>query len=155
MTSETLLAIQEYIDAQHVLTLCVTDKEGFPWCACCFYVLHRETMTLYLMSQKNTQHGRLMMSNPCVAGTIFHPPESVATLQGIQFTGTIEELLSEQRKLAKKRYLQRFPIARLIPSPIWGLRLQTIKMTDNQRSFGYKRYWQNACSPSIDEKLQV
>ncbi|MBJ4294868.1 hypothetical protein JGE43_18630, partial [Salmonella enterica subsp. enterica serovar Typhimurium] len=35
----------------------------------------------------------------------------------------------------------RFPVARVLPAPVWEIRLDEIKFTDNTLGFGKKLHW--------------
>ncbi|EGF0722467.1 hypothetical protein IBO59_003311 [Salmonella enterica] len=39
------------------------------------------------------------------------------------------------------RYIRRFPVARVLPAPVWEIRLDEIKFTDNTLGFGKKLHW--------------
>lgn len=104
-------------------------------------------MTLYLLTSPTSHHGRLMSVNPRVAGTVAHQTRSVAKIQGIQFHGRVACLEGEAAAAAYALYYRRFPLARARPSPVWGLRLMRVKMTDNTCGFGHKRHWARQGEP--------
>jgi uncharacterized protein YhbP (UPF0306 family) len=74
---------------------------------------------------------------------------SLARLQGIQFTGRFfkpdEEILHE----AKKIYLRKIPAATFMPSSLWGIEVDFIKMTDNALGFGRKLTWSRGYQTSL------
>lgn len=133
--------ISTFLNDNHLLALCALD-EGEMWSANCFYVADTDAMTLYFMTELKTQHGRMMHKDPQVVGTIATQPESIALIRGIQYRGEAVILSGEQEQAARQRYCQQFPIAVSMPAPIWALKLNEIKMTDNQPAFGTKLRWQ-------------
>jgi len=38
-------------------------------------------------------------------------------------------------------YYQKFPFAETMPAPIWGIKLDWVKVTDNTLGFGTKLIW--------------
>jgi hypothetical protein len=134
-------AITQYLQQQHVLTLCTQDQEGL-WCASCFYVFDAATMCCYLMTSDDSRHTQAMLANAQVAGTIAEQTEAVLHIQGIQFTAIAAKVAAAEIAAIKARYCQRFPIAKLKSAPLWQLQLQTVKMVDNRLGFGKKHRWQ-------------
>ena len=139
--SDSQVAIEKYLKKHHVLTLCAA-AEGDLWCANCFYVVEPGQMTLLLMTELKTRHGTLMAQQPRVSGTIAAQPKTVALIKGVQYSGWVEQLTGEAEQVGRALYCQQFPVARAMPSPLWRLSLDEIKMTDNTLGFGKKRYWQ-------------
>jgi len=41
----------------------------------------------------------------------------------------------------RERYNRRFPVARMMPAPVWAIRLDELKFTDNTLGFGKKFIW--------------
>ena len=83
------------------------------------------------------------MSGPqaAVAGTVNGQPKTVALIRGVQFKGEIRRLEGEESDLARKEYNRRFPGARMLSAPVWEIRLDEIKFTDNTLGFGKKMIW--------------
>lgn len=138
--SQDLAAICRFLRQQHVLTLCASSGEDV-WCANCFYVFDESGMSLYVMTQADTRHGALMVQNPRVVGTIAHQTRTVALIKGIQYRARAECLEGEAMEQAYALYCHHFPVARAVKAPLWALRLDEIKMTDNKLGFGKKRLW--------------
>lgn len=42
----------------------------------------------------------------------------------------------QESDAARKAYLRRFPVAVVLPAPVWEIRLDEIKFTDNTLGFG-------------------
>lgn len=139
--AEDLTAICRFLTKQHVLTLCAGNGIDM-WCANCFYVFDESSMALWLLTSPGTRHGSLIQQNPAVAGTIAPQPKSIALIKGVQYRGQIQCLAGEAEHQARHHYYQRFPMARVMSSPIWQLTLEEVKMTDNTLGFGKKLHWQ-------------
>ncbi|MBN6361176.1 hypothetical protein H0912_17960 [Providencia rettgeri] len=142
MTPEqTLKHIQRYIARQHVFSLFAHHNNDI-WPASCYYAFDAKKMCLILMTDPNSKHGQLMVANPQVAGTISAQTKAVNAIQGIQFTGEIKILESEEAQLSRGFYCRRFPVAIAAKLPVWQLHLQNVKMVDNKLGFGTKLYWE-------------
>lgn len=140
--------IVKYISGNKVLTL-ATSVEDKPHCANCFYVFDEVNKILIFLSDDATQHIKEALENNNLAGTINTEVTTVAKIQGIQFTGEFINPSKEQQKDFYSIYYKKFPFAKTKPSPIWGIELNWIKMTDNTLGFGKKLIWtktQNATS---------
>ncbi|PJG86075.1 YhbP family protein [Conservatibacter flavescens] len=132
--------IVKFLQQKHIVSFSVfADQEM--WSAICFYVFDPDTNSLILRTSDETRHGQLMLKNTQVTGTIIHDTETVAKLQGIQFTGVISELKNNEKQTALDRYYARFPYARVMKSPVWHIALQEVKFTDNTLGFGKKTLW--------------
>lgn len=129
-----------YLQQQHVLTLCTGQGDSL-WAANCFYVLDEQHVALWLMTQPDTRHGELMRRNPRVAGTVTTATRSVMKIQGVQFSGEILQPQGERLQQGISAYQQQFPVARAMNAPLWEIRLDTLKMTDNTLGFGKKIHW--------------
>ncbi|WP_347253400.1 YhbP family protein [Leminorella grimontii] len=143
-SEQALKAICRYLSKQHVVTLCVTEDDGFPWCASCFYAFDAESMSLLLMTEATTRHGRAALNDERTAGAITAQTRNVLLIQGIQYRGRLTLLEGEEAQRARALYLKRFPIARMASAPLWRLSLDEVKMTDNRAGFGAKRLWRRA-----------
>ena len=75
-------------------------------------------------------------------GTVNNEVTSIAKIQGIQFTGKLIIPDEKQKDHFYKAYLMKFPFAIAKPSPILGVQLEWIKMTDNTLGFGKKLIWE-------------
>jgi len=124
----------------HVLTI-ATSFENKPWCANCFYVYLAEENILVFTSDFETRHGQEFLKNPLVAGSVVLETFVVGKVRGIQFQGIISEPEGDLHAKAEHMYLKRFPVATLMDTRLWVLRLTYIKMTDNRLGFGKKIIW--------------
>lgn len=132
--------ITRFFKKHHVLTI-ATSTGNIPWCASCFYVYLEDENALVFTSSKSTRHGREFEANSEVAGTVALETKIIGKIQGIQFSGVVSEAEGELLEKAKSRYLRRFPVAALMDTHLWVLRLTHIKMTDNTFGFGKKLVW--------------
>lgn len=135
--------IRRFLEENHVLALCA-HADGQLWSANCFYVTdvtNAEAMSLYFMTEMKTLHGTLMTKNPEIVGTIATQPENIALIRGIQYRGQATVLEGNADENARALYCQQFPIAAKMKAPVWQLRLDEIKMTDNTLGFGTKLLW--------------
>lgn len=133
---ETLIAISRWLAKQHVVTWCV-QQEGELWCANAFYLLMRRKSPSTFDGRK-TRHAQMSGPQAAVAGTVNGQPKTVALIRGVQFKGEIRRLEGEESDLARKAYNRRFPVARMLSAPVWEIRLDEIKFTDNTLGFGKK-----------------
>lgn len=132
--------ILKYISLHHLMTL-ATVVNNQPHCASVFYVFLPDEKLLIFKSNKETKHIQDALVNPNVASTIATEMKKINTLQGLQFGGRFWELKENLLEKAKQKYLQKFPMARLIKGNFWAMELSTIKMTDNRFGFGKKLIW--------------
>ncbi|EBB2409613.1 hypothetical protein CJE35_17330 [Salmonella enterica] len=137
---DTLTAIGRWLAKQHVVTWCV-QHEGELWCANAFYLFDAQNVALYLLTEDKTRHAQMSGARAPVAGTVNGQPKTVARIRGVQFKGEIRRLEGQESDAARKAYLRRFPVARVLPAPVWEIRLDEIKFTDNTLGFGKKLHW--------------
>ncbi len=132
--------ITDFIKKHHVLTL-ATVSGGLPWCANCFYAYMEEENAFVFTSDSETKHIRDLEEGNRVAGSVVLETSVVGKIQGIQFTGTLTEVTTDNTKDASAAYLKRFPFAALMKTKLWLLEPDFIKMTDNRLGFGKKLLW--------------
>lgn len=132
--------IVNFIKKHHVLTI-ATANENVPWCASCFYVFLEDEVSFVFTTDDKTRHGKEFEINPAVAGSVVLETSVVGKIQGIQFSGEATRPDEFLQKKAKKAYLKRFPVAALMNTSLWVVKLTHIKMTDNRLGFGKKLIW--------------
>lgn len=137
---DTLTAIGRWLAKQHVVAWCV-HHEGELWCANAFYLFDAQNVALYLLTDDKTRHAQMSGACAPVAGTVNGQPKTVARIRGVQFKGEIRRLEGQESDAARKAYLRRFPVARVLPALVWEIRLDEIKFTDNTLGFGKKLHW--------------
>ena len=133
--------IIRFFRKHHVLTI-ATTSDNEPWCANCFYVYLEEENALVFTSDIETRHGQEFAKNPLVAGSVVLETLVIGKIRGIQFQGIISEPDGDLYKIYKQGYLRRFPVAALMDTRLWVVKLSYIKMTDNRLGFGKKLIWQ-------------
>ena len=124
----------------HVLTI-ATSLGDEPWCANCFYVYLKEENLLIFTTDSNTRHGAEFLKNPMVAGSVVLETMIPGRIRGIQFQGLVSEAEGGLLDRVRKAYLRRFPVASLMDTHLWIVKLTNIKMTDNRLGFGRKIIW--------------
>lgn len=137
---KTFAHITEWLNDQRVVAYCVSDGLSL-WCANAFYVLDRDAVAFYLLTNPDTRHGKMAGGCTQVAGTVSGQPRTVMSIRGLQFHGQLRLLAGEESELACKRYYQRFPAARVMPAPVWAIAINEMKFTDNALGFGRKLTW--------------
>lgn len=138
---ESLAIASRWLEKQHVVSWSVA-KDGDLWAASAFYLYDREKVVFWLLSEESTRHAQMSGRRATVAGTVNGQPKNVALIRGVQFCGEIRLLEGEESAAARQRYLRRFPVARMMPAPVWEIRIDQLKFTDNTLGFGKKFYWQ-------------
>jgi uncharacterized protein YhbP (UPF0306 family) len=132
--------IVKFFKKHHVLTIATTvDNE--PWCANCFYVYLEEENALVFTTDLETRHGQEFLKNPLVAGSVVLETMIIGKIRGIQFQGTVSEPSGDLAEKVKTAYLKRFPVAMLMDTHLWIVKLSHIKYTDNRLGFGKKLIW--------------
>ena len=132
--------IVKFFRKHHVLTI-ATTVENEPWCANCFYVYLEEENALVFTTDLKTRHGKEFLQNLHVAGSVVLETSIIGKIRGIQFQGTVSEPSGELAAKAKNAYLRRFPVAMLMDTHLWVVKLTLIKFTDNRLGFGKKLIW--------------
>ncbi|WP_105631250.1 YhbP family protein [Cronobacter dublinensis] len=140
---DALNAISQWLAKQHVVTYCV-GREDALWCANAFYVYDRERVAFYLLSDTKSRHGEMAGRLARVAGTVNGQTKTVARIRGVQFAGELRLVEAPESEALRERYNRRFPVARVMSSPLWEIRLDEIKFTDNTLGFGKKLAWLRA-----------
>jgi len=134
--------IVKFFRKHHVLTI-ATSVSNEPWCANCFYVYMEEENSLVFTTGGDTRHGKEFGLNTLVAGTVVLETMIIGRIRGIQFQGIVSEPEGDLLSKAKRAYLLRFPVAALMDTRLWVVKLNYIKMTDNRLGFGKKLIWPN------------
>jgi len=134
--------ILKMLQKHHVLTLATSVKDQ-PWCASCFYAWMNTENAFVFTTDETTRHGRESLANQKVAANIYLETKVVGKIRGVQVSGVIEKPEGELLDRVRKRYLKRFPYARLMETTMWILRPNILKMTDNRLGFGKKLIWEN------------
>jgi len=132
--------IVKFFKKHHVLTVATTVNDE-PWCAHCFYVYLEDENILVFTTDLDTRHGKEFLKNPNIAGSVVLETMIIGKIRGIQFQGIVTKPEGEMADRAQKAYIKRFPIAMLMDTHLWIVRLTYIKFTDNRLGFGKKLEW--------------
>lgn len=135
--------IVKFIKKHHVLTV-ATCVDNRPWTAHCFYVYVEEGNCFVFTTDDDTRHGREFEMNPHVSGSVVLETNVIGKIRGLQFEGIVSKPDDELHKKVKKAYLKRFPVAMLMETNLWVLRVTHFKLTDNRLGFGTKLIWEEA-----------
>ncbi|MEA1887795.1 MAG: pyridoxamine 5'-phosphate oxidase family protein [Bacteroidota bacterium] len=134
--------IVKFIKKHHVLTVasCVDNR---PWTANCFYVFMEEDNSFVFTTDDDTRHGKEFEINLNVAGSVVLETKVIGKIRGIQFEGVVSKPDADSYKKVKTAYLKRFPVAMLMNTTLWVLKLTHVKLTDNRLGFGTKLIWED------------
>ena len=97
-----------------------------------------------------TRHGKAMLPNSSVAGTIQLDRQQWHEIQGVQFRGICRQLESPERVRAWEIYSVRFPFLQqpnailtreLATTAMWRIDTTWIRLIDNRIGFGHKEEW--------------
>jgi uncharacterized protein YhbP (UPF0306 family) len=135
--------IIRFLKRHHVLTI-ATAVNNEPWCANCYYVYLEDENVFVFTTDIDTRHGQEFLKNPFVAGSVVLETRIIGKIRGIQFQGQVSEPEGNLIEKANNAYLKRFPVAVLMDTHLWIVKLTTIKMTDNRLGFGKKLIWKSA-----------
>lgn len=142
--------IVKFLKRHHVLTI-ATSVNNEPWCANCFYVYLQEENSLVFTTDYETRHGKEFLENRLVAGSVVLETPIIGKIRGIQFQGIVSEPSGDLFEKAENIYLKRFPVAMLMETRLWIVKLTLVKMTDNRLGFGKKLLWE---SGTMEEKSE-
>lgn len=127
--------IESFMGKHHLLSLATLGERL--WCCSMFYAYDSQTVSFIVASDETTEHMNNVAQNLHIAGTVALETKTVGKIQGIQFTGVMEQCPEGLKKL----YFEAFPYARVMNPTLWSIRLDEVKMTDNTLGFGKKITW--------------
>jgi uncharacterized protein len=78
----------KFLREHKVLTLAVTESDGNPCAAALFYAIDDE-LHFYVLTDPATRHGKAMLANSSVAGTIQLDRQEWHEIQGSSFAGSV------------------------------------------------------------------
>ncbi|MGZ5207626.1 MAG: hypothetical protein ACXWB0_01270 [Sulfuricurvum sp.] len=131
---KVLQKIESFLGEHHLLSL-ATIGEGL-WCCSLFYAYDPLNIAFIVATDPDTLHGKNVIINSSVAGTVALETSMVGKIQGIQFSG---EMIRYEE--GEELYFKAFPFARIMNPVLWKIRVDAIKMTDNRLGFGKKFIW--------------
>jgi uncharacterized protein YhbP (UPF0306 family) len=133
--------LAEFLHQHSVLSLAVS-RDDLPWSANILYAFDQQQCRLLFMSSLDTRHGAILAHNAQVAGSISEQFSDLTQIHGLQYNG-IASLVAQPAEAAAALdlYYRRFPQAQGMVAPVWQIRLQHLKFTDNRAVFGAKTLW--------------
>ena len=132
--NQDLQRITAFIAKHHVMSLATTDNAEVSACSL-FYAYDADKLCFVVASSDETLHGKHILQNSAVAGTIVLETDEVGKIQGLQFRGMMQEL---QDNRLKKLYFKTFPYALAMLPKLWQIEVDYFKLTDNRLGFGKK-----------------
>jgi len=132
--NDNLQKINNFINKHHVLSLATSADSELSACNL-FYAYDEEEVSFVVASSDDTTHIEHILKNPKVAGTIVLETKIVGKIQGLQFRG---EFLEVKEESLKKLYFMTFTYALAMRPKLWQIKLDYLKMTDNNLGFGKK-----------------
>jgi len=133
--------IINFIQQQHIATVCCSDDQGNPFCFSCMYAFNEQEGLLYFKSEASAQHCLLLARRPTVAGTILPDKINMLAIKGLQFSGRVI-LTKETLPLQPgKEYHKKYPFALVMPGEVFTISFISIKMTDKSRGISRKVVW--------------
>ena len=142
--------------AEHTtLTLATVDAEGAPAAAAVFYA-HDAGFNIYFLSEERTEHGRNLLADARVAGTIHADGQDWRGIRGLQVRGQARPAAGTELVRAAAVYGRKFsfvaaalagsgspgvlagPLAR---ARFWVLQPAWFRLIDNTVRFGFKEEW--------------
>jgi uncharacterized protein len=96
-----------YLETHNVMTLATSGPDG-AWAAAVFYA--SRDFTLYFVSSPRSKHARHIALQPRVAAAIHEDYREWPAIQGIQLSGSVEQLEGAAREAALACYREKFPL---------------------------------------------
>jgi uncharacterized protein YhbP (UPF0306 family) len=139
----------KFLREHQVLTLAVAEADGSAYAAALFYAVDNE-LRFHVVTDPETRHGKAMLANSSVAGTIQSDRQHWHEIRGVQFRGLCCQLEAAERARAWEVYSARFPFLQqpnailtreLATSAMWRIDVTWIRLIDNRIGFGHKEEW--------------
>jgi uncharacterized protein YhbP (UPF0306 family) len=89
----------KFLREHQVLMLAVMEADGSPSAAALFYAVDDE-LRFHVVTDPATRHGKAMLANPSVAGTVQLDHQQWHEIRGVQFRGICRQLGSAERARA-------------------------------------------------------
>jgi uncharacterized protein len=139
--------------AEHTtLTLATVGPDGAPAAAAVFYAAD-DGLSLYFLSEEHTEHGRNLLADPRVAGTIQADGQDWRGIRGVQVRGEARIVAGADLAHAAAVYGRKFAfvaallagsggagalVGPLAKARFWLLRPSWFRLIDNTVRFGFK-----------------
>lgn len=118
-----------------------TLSDGLPYCSNLFYAVLLGDGELVFTSSLSTEHGKNMVVESRVAGSIVLETKVVGKIRGLQLSAEVSQPTGEKLAQARSAYLKRFPYAVFADLELWCFKITKAKLTDNRLGFGKKDIW--------------
>lgn len=122
--------IVEFLQSEHVLSLCVCD-ENRPYACSCFYAFCASLGAVIIACEKSTKHMKIVLKNKEVAINIAHQTKILGLIKGAQATGELIKPSASELKEAQNAYFGAFSFARILAPELFVIKLKWIKLTNN------------------------
>jgi uncharacterized protein len=132
--SSDLDKIVNFINKHHVMSLATSADSELSVCNL-FYAFNEKEVSFVVASSDDTTHIQNIVKNPNIAGSIVLETKTIGKIQGLQFKGEFLELKDAS---LKKLYFKAFPYALAMSPKLWQIKVDYLKMTDNNLGFGKK-----------------
>ncbi len=144
--------IAAFLAGHTTVTLATVGPDGAPAAAAVFYAAD-DDLALYFLSEEMTQHGRNLLADPRVAGTIQADGQDWRGIRGVQLAGVAHIAAGAEVARAAAVYGRKYafvaallagaegpaslagPLAR---AQFWMLRPTWCRLVDNTVRFGFK-----------------
>lgn len=143
--------IELFLQKHSTFVLATSDPDQSCYSAPLFYS-HNQKSQLIFQSDQKTRHSINCKTRNKVAGSISSQVWAPELIQGLQFTGSVEECPSEYQIEALKSYCSKFAFIHENPilkdkiqnQTFWILTIDWMRMIDNLQGFGFKQEWQSS-----------
>jgi hypothetical protein len=147
--------VAAFLAAHTTLTLATVGAEGAPAAAAVFYA-HDSKLDLYFLSEERTEHGRNLLADARIAGTIHADGQDWRGIRGVQVRGQAHPVAGTELAHAAAVYGHKYSfIAGLLAgsggtgvlagslarSRFWVLQPAWLRLIDNTVRFGFKEEW--------------
>jgi uncharacterized protein YhbP (UPF0306 family) len=144
-------SVAEILGASRLFALATVGPEEEAHANTAFFAAD-ETLTLYFVSERTTQHSRNLAAHPRAAVNVFlEPPRYGEQLRGLQLSGRVQECEGGDLDHALEVYQRRFPDfaqdpevrerfrTGVAPSALYSFQVESLTLLDEPR-FGRRNY---------------
>jgi len=147
--------ITAFLAGHTTLTLATVGPDGAPAAAAVFYA-HDAGLNLYFLSEERTEHGRNLLADARVAGTIHADGQDWRGIRGVQVRGQARPAAGTELAHAIAIYGRKYAFvagllsgsggAGVLAGPLararfWVLQPAWFRLIDNTVQFGFKEEW--------------
>ena len=147
--------IAAFLAAHTTLTLATVGADGAPAAAAVFYA-HDSKLDIYFLSEERTEHGRNLVADARIAGTIHADGQDWRGIRGLQVRGQARPAAGTEFARAAAVYGRKYAFvggllagsggAGVLAGPLararfWVLQPAWFRLIDNTVQFGFKEEW--------------